>query len=143
MWDDDVRDPQALSQVDIPVGSLEVGPLTDRWYDMTPVRRVPKGGCLHLILHLAPLGASAFFAGQAAAPLAFPAQQAGYASQPHGFPALGPHWFPPAAPGPHAFPPGVLVPMASPPAPGVPQSYQAAWGSPLRQTYPTPAYPPP
>lgn len=49
-----------ISKIEIPISSLQVGNVMDRWYNMNPIKGVKKGGRLRLVLHLAQKGLPAF-----------------------------------------------------------------------------------
>ena len=49
-----------ISKIEIPLMTLVQGYVTDKWYDMQPVKGVKKGGRLRLVLHLANYGMTPF-----------------------------------------------------------------------------------
>ncbi|KAH0787949.1 C2 domain containing protein [Histomonas meleagridis] len=60
MRDKDTVSDDDMATLTIPICSLPPGQVIDQWYNMIPCRRVKKGGRIHLILHVAPFGATAF-----------------------------------------------------------------------------------
>ena len=60
MFDKDLASDDKMSSLDIPLSSLPAGVVIDKWYDMTPLKSSKKGGKLHLLLHLAPIGLTPF-----------------------------------------------------------------------------------
>ena len=60
MRDKDLVKDDDMANLDIQLCSLPVGQVVDQWYNMIPVRRVKKGGRIHLLLHLAPNGVPPF-----------------------------------------------------------------------------------
>ncbi|KAH0789827.1 C2 domain containing protein [Histomonas meleagridis] len=60
MRDKDLIKDDDMATLEIQLCALPVGQVIDQWYNMIPVRRVKKGGRIHLVLHLAPTGAPPF-----------------------------------------------------------------------------------
>jgi len=53
MKDHDIAHDDLMAVLDINMSSLPPGVLVDHWYPLQPVDKVPKGGLIHLLLHLA------------------------------------------------------------------------------------------
>jgi hypothetical protein len=60
MKDHDAVADDMMAILDINISALPVGMVVEHWYPMQPVDGVPKGGLLHLLLHLVPPGVSPF-----------------------------------------------------------------------------------
>lgn len=56
-----------ISKLQIPISTLSVGYVLDKWYSMNPVKGISKGGRLRLVLHLAHHGMTPFQFSQGAA----------------------------------------------------------------------------
>lgn len=54
-----------ISTRDFPVNDFQIGQVTDEWYDFAPAPKIPKGGKVRLIFHLANSGDEAFIASKA------------------------------------------------------------------------------
>ena len=58
MYDKDVVSDDEMATLELPLSTFQVGQVVDQWYDMRPCRK--KGGRIHLVVHVAPLGAAPF-----------------------------------------------------------------------------------
>lgn len=123
MRDKDVACDDDMATLDVQLCSIAPGQVVDQWYNMLPCKRVKKGGRIHLVLHLAPIGVPPFQGGMMAAP--------GYAAPMPGY----------AAPPPMA-PPVYQQPVYGVPPPGYPQPGYMQPGYP-QPGYPQPGYPQP
>lgn len=100
-----------MSTLCIQFGMLPVGQVLDNWYPMTSCKGNKRGGTLHLILHMAPMGTPPF----AGAPVMGGYPQGGYGypgagcyppgPSPYGPPGYPPRGYPAPPPGPYG-PPG-------------------------------------
>lgn len=101
-----------MSTLFVQFGMLPLGQVIDNWYPMTPCKSNKRGGSLHLVLHMAPMGTPPFAGamggyGQAG----YYPQAGGYPPPPgpYGAPGYGPRGYPP--------PPGPYGPPGYPPCP--------------------------
>ena len=143
MIDQDILVDDPMSTLEINLASLQVGQVLDQWYEMRPCPRVRKGGRIHLITHLAPVGVQPFQQmqppmGQPGYPPQPPMGQPGYPPQPPmgqpGYPSqppMGQPGYPPMAqPGyPPMGQPG-YPPMAQPGYPQQPVMAQPVYVQP-------------
>lgn len=60
MYDHDVAADDEMATLSIPLATLEPGRVKDQWFEMLPNKKVPKGGKIHLIMHLNYFGLPAF-----------------------------------------------------------------------------------
>ena len=60
MKDHDIAMHDLIAVLDISLSSLPIGVVVDHWYPHQPVDKVPKGGLIHLLLHLAVTSAPPF-----------------------------------------------------------------------------------
>lgn len=60
MKDKDIFKDDDISTLEKPFSALQIDQVVDEWYNMVPCKKVKKGGKLHLVLHMAPEGATPF-----------------------------------------------------------------------------------
>lgn len=60
MWDKDLAKDDAISTLQIQVNKIPIGKVNDSWYTMHPVKGVPKGGKVRIIVHLCRAGSPKF-----------------------------------------------------------------------------------
>lgn len=125
MRDRDISYDDDMANLNLPLCSMPVGQVMDQWYNMIPVGRARKGGRLHLVLHIAPIGAPPFIPS---------GLQPGYPAAPAYPPQVAPGYPAPMAPPVAPVYPGYPAPPGYPPQPG----YAAPPAYPPAQPYPYP-----
>lgn len=58
--DDNGNSDDPISALKLPMNTFPVGQVVDKWYSLTPVRGVKKGGQIRLTIHVAEPGAAPF-----------------------------------------------------------------------------------
>ena len=134
MRDKDVSYDDDMATLEVQLCSLTPGQIVDQWYNMIPCKRIKKGGRIHLILHLAPVGVPPFQGMMGAPVYGVPPPMAApvYAAPPPMAPVYG---VPPPPMGAPVY--AAPRPMGAPvyPQPGYPQPGYPQPG------YPQPGYP--